>query len=124
MENIIDQEVTQLQYMEVKQELWGKAKILGLCTLAFFLMFKLLNNDTSVFSCLKDGFYFALVMYMPFKICYQTTGSIISSFIGSFIIVIIVGSVMPILLRACTSSGLMPRDLKFIVIYLSSIHSL
>lgn len=94
MENIIDREVTQLQYMEVKQELWGKAKILGLCTLAFFLVFKLLNNDTSVFSCLKDGFYFALVMYLPFKICYQTTGSVISSFIGSFIIVIIVGLVL------------------------------
>ena len=94
MENNINQDITQLQYMEVKQELWNKAKILGLCTLAFFLMFRLLTDDTTFFGCLRDGFYFALVMYLPFKICYQGTGSIISSFIGSFIVVIIVGLVL------------------------------
>jgi hypothetical protein len=34
---------------------------------------------------------FTLVMYLPFKICYESTGSIIASLIGSFILVLIVG---------------------------------
>ena len=94
MENIIDQETAYLEYMEVKQGLWNKVKILGLCTLAFFLMFKLANKDASFFACIKDGFCFALGMYLPFKISYQATGSFLGSIIGSFVIVIIAGLVL------------------------------
>ena len=94
MENNMDLELAQAEYLEVKSGLLKKTGILGLCTLAFFLMFRLLTDDTTFFGCLRDGFYFALVMYLPFKICYQTTGSVISSFIGSFVIVIIVGLVL------------------------------
>lgn len=94
MENNMDLELTQAEYLEVKSGLWKKTGILALCTLSFFVMFRLLTDNTTFFECLRDGFYFALVMYLPFKICYQTTGSIISAFIGSFILVLIVGLVL------------------------------
>lgn len=94
MENNVNKETVQLEYMEAKRELLEKAGILGICTAVFFAMLKLLTDDASIFICLRDGFYFSLVMYLPFKICYQTTGSIIGSLIGSFVLVIIVGLIL------------------------------
>lgn len=107
MENNIDLEVAQMEYLEVKTKLWDKLCTFGICLAVFFVFFKLVDNEASFFSILKDAFYFTLVMYLPFKICYQSTGSIISSLIGSFILVIIVGLVIGenSLLLACILLG-------------------
>ena len=94
MENIINQERAYAEYMEVKQGLLKKARILALCTLAFFMIFRLSNTDAAILTCARDGFYCALVMYLPYRISYQATGSFVGSIIGSLVIVVIAGLVL------------------------------
>ena len=91
MDNIINWENAYAEYMEVKRGLWSKAKILGLCTLAFFRMFRLSNKDATYFACIRDGFFCALIMYLPYKVSYQATGSFLCAIIGSLVIVVIAG---------------------------------
>ena len=45
MDNIINRENAYAEYMEVKRGLRKKVGILGLCALAFFIMFRLANKD-------------------------------------------------------------------------------
>ena len=94
MDNMINQETAYAEYMEVKRGLQKKVGILGLCALAFFIMFRLANKDASFFSCARDGFYCALVMYLPYKVSYQATGSFLCAIIGSLVIVVIAGLVL------------------------------
>ena len=94
MDNMINRENAYAEYMEVKQELWNKVKLLGLCTLAFFIMFRLANKGASFFSCTRDGFYCGLIMYLPFRVSYQATGSFLGSIICSIVIVVIAGLVL------------------------------
>ena len=94
MDNMINQETAYAEYMEVKRGLQKKVGILGLCALAFFIMFRLANKDASFFSCARDGFYCGLAMYLPYRISYQATGSFVGSIIGSLVIVVIAGLVL------------------------------
>ena len=91
MDNTIDYETMQLAYLEEKDKLMRKVKIFGICLAVFFVVVWLMDREASIFTMIRQAFYFTLVMYLPFKICYESTGSIISSLIGSFILVLIVG---------------------------------
>ena len=91
MENTINYETSQIAYQEEMDKLMRKIKIFGICLAVFFVVVWLMDREASIFTISKLAFYFTLVMYLPFKICYESTGSIIASLIGSFILVLIVG---------------------------------
>ena len=94
MENNIDLEIAQAAFLEEKSALSKKIRTFSLCLAVFFVLIKLMNMEASIFRTLKEAFYLTLVMYLPFKICYKSTGSIVSSLIGSVIIVLVVGLVL------------------------------
>lgn len=94
MDNSVNYENAQLSYLEEKDKLMRKLKIFCICLAVFFVVVWLMDREASIFTVVRQAFYFTLVMYLPFKICYEGTGSIISSLIGSFILVLIVGLVL------------------------------
>lgn len=94
MDNSVNYENAQLSYLEEKDKLMRKLKIFCICLAVFFVIVWLMDREASIFTVVRQAFYFTLVMYLPFKICYEGTGSIISSLIGSFILVLIVGLVL------------------------------
>ena len=94
MDNSVNYEMAQLSYQEEKDKLMRKLKIFCICLAVFFVVVWLMDREASIFTVVRQAFYFTLVMYLPFKICYEGTGSIISSLIGSFILVLIVGLVL------------------------------
>ena len=94
MDNSVTYENAQLSYLEEKDKLMRKLKIFCICLAVFFVVVWLMDREASIFTVVRQAFYFTLVMYLPFKICYEGTGSIISSLIGSFILVLIVGLVL------------------------------
>lgn len=94
MDNSVNYENAQLSYLEEKDKLMRKFKIFCICLAVFFVVVWLMDREASIFTVVRQAFYFTLVMYLPFKICYEGTGSIISSLIGSFILVLIVGLVL------------------------------
>ena len=94
MDNSVNYENAQLSYLEEKDKLMRKLKIFCICLAVFFVVVWLMDREASIFTVVRQAFYLTLVMYLPFKICYEGTGSIISSLIGSFILVLIVGLVL------------------------------
>lgn len=94
MDNPINYEIAQLSYQEEKDKLIRKLKIFCICLAVFFVVVWLMDREAPIFTVVRQAFYFTLVMYLPFKICYEGTGSIISSLIGSFILVLIVGLIL------------------------------
>lgn len=94
MENNVDMETAQLAYAEAKEELLGKVGLFALCMGIFIAFFRIVFGYESFFQLMECSFTFTLIMYLPFKICYKMTGSILSALIGGFVLVIIVGLVL------------------------------
>lgn len=89
MENNLDLEITQQEYAIVKKELLNKAGIFGICFAVFLVLCKLMNSADSFWGLLEDALMFTTLMYLPYKICFQSTGAVIGSLVGSFVLVIV-----------------------------------
>lgn len=91
MENEIDQVTMWIMYEEAKRNLWQKAGIFSLCLILFGVMFKLTMEGASFLEVLSSAFFMAVTFYIPFKVAFKMTGSVILGFLGSFLLIMIIG---------------------------------
>lgn len=94
MEKQIMETDIQAAHEAVVQELKQKIGTFALCLLAFFVLGKLMMSEATLFEILEFAFTFSLMLYLPFKICYRATGSVLFGVILSFVLVVILGLVV------------------------------
>ena len=91
MENNVDLEAIQLAYQEAVEKLMDKVKILAICFAVICLVIKIVSNDMTLWGAAECSMGLTMGMYLPFKICYRFTGSVLSGMLWGLGLVIALG---------------------------------
>lgn len=93
MENNVDLEEVQCAYREAVEALYDKVKILAICFAVICLVIKIVSDDMTLWGAAECSLGLTMGMYLPFKICYQQTGSVLSGMLWGLVLLIAVGVV-------------------------------
>lgn len=89
MENNFELDVVQAAHQGAVEELRNKAKIFGICFAVFFVIIKIASKDLTFFDVTECALGLSAAMYLPFKICFKVTGSILSGMLCGLVLVIV-----------------------------------
>ena len=93
MENNVDVEEVQCAYREAVEGLLDKVKILAICFTVICVVIKIVSQDMTIWGAAECSLGLTMGMYLPFKICYKQTGSVLSGMLWGLGLLIAVGVV-------------------------------
>ena len=93
MEHNVDLDAMQGEYREAVQALRDKIKVLAICFTVICVVIKIVSSDMTIWGSAGCSMGLTMGMYLPFKSCYQCTGSVFSGMLWGLVLLVGVGVV-------------------------------